>query len=199
MYIFIHIWIRYQMFYLTLSKVSNNLLWFLRLWKKKKGSAQPPPPSHPATKEQKGNKCHGLRLFYPLKQTRQWNKKNGSSLPWTHGAIYESKQTYNLISLCVFGCSVPCKKKKEAFPWQNGKKSTNKIGKVLMDFMYRGCIMPRVKKAKWNFALNMQNPGCLLNDNGSAPCRWVADYVGCASKACWLTLKRPCVSWLWAF
>ena len=28
------------------------------------------------------------------------------------------------------------------------KKSTNKIGKVLMDFMYRGCIMPRVKKAK---------------------------------------------------
>lgn len=45
----------------------------------------------------------------------------------------------------------------------------------------------------------MQNPGCLLNDNGSAPCRWVADSVGCASKACWLTLKRPCVSWLWAF
>lgn len=68
-----------------------------------------------------------------------------------------------------------------------------------MDFMYRGCIMPRVKKAKWNFLLNMQNPGCLLNDNGSAPCHWVADSVGCASKACWLTLKRPCVSWLWAF
>lgn len=83
-------------------------------------------------------------------------------------------------------------------PVKMGKAQT-KIGKVLMDFMYRGCIMPRVKKAKWNFLLNMQNPGCLLNDNGSAPCRRVADSVGCASKACWLTLKRPCVSWLWAF
>lgn len=29
-----------------------------------------------------------------------------------------------------------------------GGRSTNRIGKVLMDSVYRGCIMPRVKKAK---------------------------------------------------
>lgn len=152
----------------------------------------------------KDNKCDNLRLFNPRgyistktnRLTKEINKWEKTSLPWTFGPICLSKQTYNLIPSHVL--DVVCIARETHFPSENGK-STNKIGKVLMDFMYRGCIMPRVKKAKWNFLLNMQNPGCLLNDNGSAPCRWVADSVGCASKACWLTLKRPCVSWLWAF
>lgn len=43
-----------------------------------------------------------------------------------------------------------CVARETHFPseMEKKKKSTNKIGKVLMDFMYRGCIMPRVKKAK---------------------------------------------------
>lgn len=32
-------------------------------------------------------------------------------------------------------------------------------------FVCGGGVMPRVKKAKWNLLLNMQNPACLLNDN----------------------------------
>lgn len=56
--------------------------------------------------------------------------------------------------------------------------------------------MPRVKKAKWKFPLNMQNPACPSDDNGAAPCRRGADSVGGASKAlthfektlCFLTL-----------
>lgn len=97
-----------------------------------------------------------------------------------------------------FECTVHSTNK-NAFFHQNEKPQTTNWQGADRFIVQRPCIMPCVKKAKWNFRLNMQNPACLLNDNGPAPCRRVADSVGWPSKACWLTLKRPCVSWLWAF